>query len=55
MSSHRSELVGRGPRDRCVFLGNAANTLHPTAAQGLNLGFRDSLLYKRGFNSNWFR
>ena len=30
-------------RDRCVFLGNAANTLHPTAAQGLNLGFRDLL------------
>ena len=30
-------------RDRCVFLGNAANTLHPTAAQGLNLGFRDVL------------
>ena len=29
--------------DRCVFLGNAANTLHPIAAQGLNLGFRDVL------------
>ena len=28
-------------RNRGVFLGNAANTLHPTAAQGLNLGFRD--------------
>lgn len=24
-----------------VLLGNAANTLHPVAAQGLNLGFRD--------------
>ena len=30
-------------RDKCVFLGNAANTLHPIAAQGLNLGFRDVL------------
>ena len=29
--------------NRCLFLGNAANTLHPVAAQGLNLGFRDVL------------
>lgn len=28
-----------GPR--MLLLGNAANTLHPNAAQGLNLGFRD--------------
>lgn len=26
---------------RAVLVGNAANTLHPNAAQGLNLGFRD--------------
>ena len=26
---------------RCMLLGNAANTVHPNAAQGLNLGFRD--------------
>ena len=29
--------------NKCVFLGNAANTLHPIAAQGLNLGLRDVL------------
>lgn len=28
-------------RPRAVLIGNAANTLHPNAAQGLNLGFRD--------------
>lgn len=27
--------------DRLVFIGNAANTLHPIAAQGFNLGLRD--------------
>lgn len=27
--------------DRVVFIGNAANTLHPVAAQGFNLGLRD--------------
>lgn len=27
----------------CVFLGNAANTLHPVAAQGFNLGLRDAI------------
>lgn len=26
---------------RCVLIGNAANSLHPNAAQGLNLGLRD--------------
>ena len=32
-----SQLVS----DHCVLLGNAANTLHPVAGQGLNLAFRD--------------
>jgi len=27
--------------DRTVFIGNAANTVHPVAAQGFNLGLRD--------------
>src|SRR3546814_16632799 len=27
--------------DRCVAIGNAAQTLHPVAGQGLNLGLRD--------------
>jgi 2-octaprenyl-6-methoxyphenol hydroxylase len=29
-------------RDSVVFIGNAANTLHPVAGQGFNLGLRDS-------------
>ncbi|MCU0868928.1 MAG: FAD-dependent monooxygenase [Burkholderiales bacterium] len=29
-------------RDRAVLLGNAAQTLHPVAGQGLNLGLRDA-------------
>ena len=37
--------------DRCVFLGNSANTLHPTAAQGLNLGFRDVLALQAALTS----
>ena len=28
---------------RCVLIGNAAQTLHPIAAQGFNLGLRDAL------------
>lgn len=27
---------------RCIAIGNAAQTLHPVAGQGLNLGFRDA-------------
>ena len=27
---------------RCVYIGNAAQTLHPVAGQGLNLGLRDA-------------
>lgn len=29
---------------RCVLVGNAAQTLHPIAAQGLNLGIRDAVV-----------
>jgi len=29
--------------ERCVLLGNAAQTLHPIGAQGFNLGLRDAL------------
>lgn len=34
----------RGTRvgERCVYIGNAAQTLHPVAGQGLNLGLRDA-------------
>jgi 2-octaprenyl-6-methoxyphenol hydroxylase len=32
------DIVGR----RCVVLGNAAQTLHPVAGQGFNLGLRDA-------------
>lgn len=31
------------PTGRCVSIGNAAQTLHPVAGQGLNLGLRDAL------------
>lgn len=30
--------------DRLVLIGNAANTVHPTAAQGFNLGLRDAAM-----------
>lgn len=30
------------PNGRCVSIGNAAQTLHPVAGQGLNLGLRDA-------------
>jgi 2-octaprenyl-6-methoxyphenol hydroxylase len=32
---------------RCVFIGNAAQTLHPVAGQGLNLGLRDAMTLSR--------
>jgi 2-octaprenyl-6-methoxyphenol hydroxylase len=37
-------LRKRRPRigERCVYIGNAAQTLHPVAGQGLNLGLRDA-------------
>jgi 2-octaprenyl-6-methoxyphenol hydroxylase len=35
--------IARSPREpRIVLLGNAAQTLHPVAGQGLNLGLRDA-------------
>ena len=30
------------PVERCITIGNAAQTLHPVAGQGLNLGLRDA-------------
>lgn len=35
------------PDGRVVCIGNAAQTLHPVAGQGLNLGLRDALLLSR--------
>ena len=37
---HRTEAQGL-VKKRCLLLGNAANTLHPVAGQGLNLALRD--------------
>jgi len=37
---HRTEALGL-VKNRCLLLGNAANTLHPVAGQGLNLALRD--------------
>lgn len=37
----RRQSLSKTNYGRCVTLGNAANTLHPNGAQGLNLGFRD--------------
>ncbi|MEC9248748.1 MAG: FAD-dependent monooxygenase [Pseudomonadota bacterium] len=39
----RRQSLSKTNYGRCVILGNAANTLHPNGAQGLNLGFRDVL------------
>jgi len=33
--------------DSMVLLGNAANTLHPVAAQGFNLGVRDAVIFAK--------
>ena len=35
------------PTGRCVSIGNAAQTLHPVAGQGLNLGLRDAVQLAR--------
>lgn len=41
----KRSLSIQGPR--CLLLGNAANTMHPNAAQGLNLGLRDVAVLAR--------
>lgn len=38
----RAQLV----EHRCVWIGNAAQTLHPVAGQGLNLGLRDAVVLR---------
>ena len=38
--NYRKEII----KDNEVWIGNAAQTLHPVAGQGLNLGLRDSFL-----------
>jgi 2-octaprenyl-6-methoxyphenol hydroxylase len=35
--------------NRCVYIGNAAQTLHPVAGQGLNVGIRDAWDLSRAF------
>lgn len=35
------------PLNRCISIGNAAQTLHPVAGQGLNLGLRDAFQLAR--------
>ena len=35
------------PTGRCISIGNAAQTLHPVAGQGLNLGLRDAVQLAR--------
>lgn len=37
---HRTEALELA-KNRCLLIGNAANTLHPVAGQGLNLALRD--------------
>ncbi|MCL4316610.1 MAG: 2-octaprenyl-6-methoxyphenyl hydroxylase [Gammaproteobacteria bacterium] len=39
--------AGEFTRPRAVLIGNAAHTLHPVAAQGLNLGLRDVAVLAR--------
>ncbi len=41
--SLRRVIAQRVIAKRCVLIGNAAQTLHPIAAQGFNLGLRDAL------------
>lgn len=42
----RNETDG-GPQSNSVRIGNAAQTLHPVAGQGMNLGFRDAHVLAR--------
>jgi 2-octaprenyl-6-methoxyphenol hydroxylase len=36
------KVAARPVAPRCVLIGNAAQTLHPVAGQGFNLGLRDA-------------
>lgn len=40
-------------KNSAVFIGNAANTLHPVAAQGFNLGVRDAICLAQLLASSW--
>jgi 2-octaprenyl-6-methoxyphenol hydroxylase len=55
----RLTRTGQLVAGRCVFIGNAANTLHPVAGQGLNLALRDiaalyDLLHERSLGDDNF-
>ena len=44
--------TGKGAGKRSVAIGNAAQTMHPVAGQGLNLGLRDALVLARTLASD---